>query len=78
MRGAGAVLIDDGNTVEDVSPNLAALPHLFEKRNVNCAKVTGVLAVIKILGPPATSFCRSFVQSPGVTTEPPATVTATA
>ena len=77
IHGTGAILVDDGTITKDVSPNHNSLGHLLQKRAVNCAKVTGVLAIVKALGGPATSFCRSFLKSPGVTTVPPTTVTTT-
>lgn len=50
----------------------------LDQRAVNCAKVTGALSVLKKLGPPATSFCSSYLKIPGTltstTTVTPATV----
>ncbi|KAF2844917.1 hypothetical protein T440DRAFT_559312 [Plenodomus tracheiphilus IPT5] len=37
----------------------AALEH---RQDVNCAKVTGALSVLNKLGPPATTFCSSFLK----------------
>ncbi|CAO2652061.1 Nn.00g003440.m01.CDS01 [Neocucurbitaria sp. VM-36] len=47
-------------------PQPTAAPDL-EKR-ANCAKVTGALSVLKKLGPPATSFCSSYLKVPGAKT----------
>ncbi|KAH7346019.1 hypothetical protein BKA66DRAFT_447873 [Pyrenochaeta sp. MPI-SDFR-AT-0127] len=49
-------------------------------RAVDCAKVTGALSVLKKLGPPATSFCSSYLKIQGKTatttfTPPAVTVT---
>lgn len=58
-------------------PEPTAGAHL-EDRAINCAKVTGALSVLKKAGPPATSFCSSFLKIPGTqtstTTVTPATV----
>lgn len=42
-------------------PTLAA-------RAVDCGKVTGALSVLKNLGPPATTFCSSFLKVPATQT----------
>jgi hypothetical protein len=34
----------------------------MEERAVNCNAVTGVLAILKGFGGPATSFCSSYLQ----------------
>jgi hypothetical protein len=43
-----------------------------------CAKVNGALTILKKLGPPATSFCSSYLKVPATktltTTVTPATV----
>lgn len=50
--------------------SVAALPAepMLEARAVNCAKVTGALFVLKNLGPPASTFCSSFLKVPATTT----------
>ncbi|KAF5851075.1 hypothetical protein GGP41_010738 [Bipolaris sorokiniana] len=35
---------------------------------VNCGKVNNALSVLKKLGPPATSFCRSYIKAPATST----------
>lgn len=52
-----------------------AVPHtphtradLLEEREVNCKAVNGALVVLKVLGPPATSFCRKYLNIPATTT----------
>jgi hypothetical protein len=42
--------------------------HDLVRREVSCAKVTGVLSVVKGLGSAATAFCSSFLGIPKVTT----------
>lgn len=49
---------------------------LLEKR-LNCKDVNVVLNVIKALGPPATSFCSSYLHIPGPTTRTTTLATAT-
>jgi hypothetical protein len=49
---------------------------LVVARAVNCKVVTGVLAVVKALGVPATSFCSSYLHIPATSTVQ-ATVTPT-
>ncbi|KAJ4378756.1 hypothetical protein N0V86_005627 [Didymella sp. IMI 355093] len=50
--------------------SVAALPAepTLEARAVNCAKITGALSVLKNLGPPATTFCSSFLKVPATAT----------
>ncbi|KAL6704615.1 hypothetical protein ACN47E_008012 [Coniothyrium glycines] len=40
----------------------------FGERAVDCAKVNGALSVLKRLGPPATSFCSSYLRIPATKT----------
>jgi hypothetical protein len=40
----------------------------LQDRAVDCAKVTGALSALKKLGPPATTFCRSYLKVPGTST----------
>lgn len=50
----------------------------LDQRAIDCSKVTGALSVLKKLGPPATSFCSSYLKIAGTktltTTFTPATV----
>jgi hypothetical protein len=43
-------------------------PQRLEVRAVNGEVVTGVLAVMKALGGPATSLCSSYLHTPATTT----------
>ncbi|KAH7339229.1 hypothetical protein BKA66DRAFT_577324 [Pyrenochaeta sp. MPI-SDFR-AT-0127] len=53
----------------------------LDQRGIDCSKVTGALGVLKKLGPPATTFCSSYLKIPktktATTTFTPATVTET-
>jgi hypothetical protein len=41
------------------------LPANLHNRAIDCSKVTGALSVLKKVGPPATSFCSSYLKIPG-------------
>jgi hypothetical protein len=41
----------------------------IEQRAVDCKAVTGVLAVVRALGAPATSFCSSYLGVPTAATK---------
>jgi hypothetical protein len=34
----------------------------LDNRAIDCSKVTGCLSVLKKIGPPATTFCSSYVK----------------
>lgn len=40
----------------------------LDNRAIDCSKVTGALSVLKKLGPPATTFCSSYLKLPGTKT----------
>lgn len=50
----------------------------IEKRAPDCKAVNAALTILKVLGPPATSFCSSYLHVPSAATTtftaPPATV----
>lgn len=48
--------------------NPIAPPTDFLKKRTTCKQVDVVLNVIKALGPPATTFCRSYLHIPAPTT----------
>ncbi|EMD89539.1 hypothetical protein COCHEDRAFT_1106749 [Bipolaris maydis C5] len=41
---------------------------LLNASPVNCGKFNNALSVLKKLGPPATSFCRSYIKAPATST----------
>ena len=41
----------------------------IERRAVDCKKVNAALSVLKVLGPPATTFCSSYIHIPATTTQ---------
>lgn len=55
---------------------VAARP--LDERAIDCSKVNGALSILKKLGPPATTFCSSYLKVPAtktvITTVTPATV----
>lgn len=40
----------------------------LDQRAIDCSKINDALSVLKKLGPPATTFCSSFLKVPGTKT----------
>ncbi|EAT79929.1 hypothetical protein SNOG_12631 [Parastagonospora nodorum SN15] len=48
-------------------PEPTAVANL-DNRAIDCSKLTGCLGVLKKIGPPASTFCRSYLKVPGTKT----------
>ena len=49
-------------------PLLHAHPSPLPAVNLNCQLVTNILNTLRLLGPPATAFCSSYLSVPSATT----------